>query len=108
SLVARKTKDVHAVDGISFQIEPGEIVGFLGPNGAGKTTTLKMLSGLLYPTSGELSVAGHLPQKREREFLQQITLVMGQRSQLNWDIPAIDSYDLYRAIYAIPEEQFKQ
>ncbi|MBX3046393.1 MAG: ATP-binding cassette domain-containing protein [Anaerolineales bacterium] len=106
SLVARKTKDVHAVDGISFQIEPGEIVGFLGPNGAGKTTTLKMLSGLLYPTSGELSVAGHVPQKREREFLQQITLVMGQRSQLNWDIPAIDSYDLYRAIYGIPQEQF--
>ncbi|MCW5873525.1 MAG: ATP-binding cassette domain-containing protein [Anaerolineales bacterium] len=108
SLVARKTKDVHAVDGISFQIEPGEIVGFLGPNGAGKTTTLKMLSGLLYPTAGELSVAGHVPQKRQREFLQQITLVMGQRSQLNWDIPAIDSYDLYRAIYGIPQEQFKQ
>lgn len=108
SLVARKTKDVHAVDGISFHIEPGEIVGFLGPNGAGKTTTLKMLSGLLYPTAGELSVAGHLPQKRERDFLQQITLVMGQRSQLNWDIPAIDSYDLYRAIYGIPHEQFQR
>ena len=108
SLIKRKNKDVRAVDGISFEIEPGEIVGFLGPNGAGKTTTLKMLSGLLYPTSGELSVLGYLPQKREKDFLQQITLVMGQRSQLNWDIPALDSYDLYRAIYGIPVDQFKQ
>jgi ABC-2 type transport system ATP-binding protein len=108
SLFNRKTKDVRAVDGISFEIAPGEIVGFLGPNGAGKTTTLKMLSGLLYPSSGELSVLGFLPEKREKAFLQQITLVMGQRSQLNWDIPAIDSYDLYRAIYGIPMEQYKQ
>ncbi|MCW5879004.1 MAG: ATP-binding cassette domain-containing protein [Anaerolineales bacterium] len=106
SLLQRKHKEVRAVDGITFDIEPGEIVGFLGPNGAGKTTTLKMLSGLLYPTSGELSVLGHLPEKRQRELLQRITLVMGQRSQLNWDIPAIDSYDLYRAIYGIPQEQF--
>lgn len=108
SLFKRKFKDVRAVDGVSFEIEPGEIVGFLGPNGAGKTTTLKMLSGLLYPTSGELSVMGYLPEKRERSFLQQITLVMGQRSQLNWDIPAIDSYDLYRAIYGIPMEPYKK
>jgi ABC-2 type transport system ATP-binding protein len=106
SLFVRKTKDVRAVDGITFNIEPGEIVGFLGPNGAGKTTTLKMLSGLLYPSSGDLSVQGYLPQKRQREFLQQITLVMGQRSQLNWDIPAIDSYDLYRAIYGIPNDEY--
>jgi ABC-2 type transport system ATP-binding protein len=108
SLFKRKYKEVRAVDGISFEIEPGEIVGFLGPNGAGKTTTLKMLSGLLYPTSGELSVLGYVPKKRERDFLRQITLVMGQRSQLNWDIPAMDSYDLYRAIYGIPAEQYKQ
>ena len=108
SLFKRKNKDVRAVDGISFEIEPGEIVGFLGPNGAGKTTTLKMLSGLLYPSSGEVSVLGYLPQKREKDFLRQITLVMGQRSQLNWDIPALDSYDLYRAIYGIPMEQFKK
>ncbi|MEX2143209.1 MAG: ATP-binding cassette domain-containing protein, partial [Anaerolineales bacterium] len=108
SLFRRKNKEVRAVDGISFEIEPGEIVGFLGPNGAGKTTTLKMLAGLLYPSSGELSVRGHLPQKREKAFLQQITLVMGQRSQLNWDIPALDSYDLYRAIYGIPQEQYKK
>ncbi len=108
SLFKRKYKQVRAVDGISFEIEPGEIVGFLGPNGAGKTTTLKMLSGLLFPTSGELSVLGYVPKKRERDFLRQITLVMGQRSQLNWDIPAMDSYDLYRAIYGIPVEQYKQ
>jgi ABC-2 type transport system ATP-binding protein len=108
SLFKRKHKEVRAVDGISFDIAPGEIVGFLGPNGAGKTTTLKMLSGLLYPSSGELDVLGYLPQKRERDFLRQITLVMGQRSQLNWDIPAMDSYDLYRAIYGIPVEQYKK
>jgi ABC-2 type transport system ATP-binding protein len=108
SLFKRKYKEVRAVDGISFEIEPGEIVGFLGPNGAGKTTTLKMLSGLLFPTDGELSVLGYVPKKRERDFLRQITLVMGQRSQLNWDIPAMDSYDLYRAIYGIPAEQYKQ
>lgn len=108
SLFKRKHKEVRAVDSIDFEIAPGEIVGFLGPNGAGKTTTLKMLSGLLYPTSGELSVLGYTPKKREPEFLRQITLVMGQRSQLNWDIPAIDSYDLYRAIYGIPVEQYKK
>jgi ABC-2 type transport system ATP-binding protein len=106
SLFKRKHKEVRAVDGVSFDIQPGEIVGFLGPNGAGKTTTLKMLSGLLYPTSGELNVLGHLPEKRHPDFLRQITLVMGQRSQLNWDIPAIDSYDLYRAIYGIPMKEY--
>lgn len=108
SLFKRKHKEVRAVDGVSFDIQPGEVVGFLGPNGAGKTTTLKMLAGLLYPTSGELSVLGHLPEKRHPDFLRQITLVMGQRSQLNWDIPAIDSYDLYRAIYGIPMKEYKE
>ncbi len=108
SLVRRKTREVKAVDRITFDITPGEVVGFLGPNGAGKTTTLKMLSGLLYPTSGQLSVLGHLPEKRERDFLQQITLVMGNRNQLVWDIPALDSYDLNRAIYNIPEADFKK
>lgn len=108
SLFKRKHKEVRAVDSIDFEIAPGEIVGFLGPNGAGKTTTLKMLSGLLYPTSGELTVLGYVPKKREAAFLRQITLVMGQRSQLNWDIPAIDSYDLYRAIYGIPVDQYKK
>jgi ABC-2 type transport system ATP-binding protein len=108
SLFKRKKRQVHAVDEISFSIEPGEIVGFLGPNGAGKTTTLKMLSGLLYPTAGELSVLGYLPEKRDREFLKQITLVMGQRNQLVWDIPAIDSFDLNRAIYNVPQKQYLQ
>jgi viologen exporter family transport system ATP-binding protein len=106
SLVRRKTRAVRAVDGISFGIEPGEVVGFLGPNGAGKTTTLKMLSGLLYPTGGEARVLGHVPSKREREFLRRITLVMGNRNQLQWDLPALDSFELNRAIYRIPREDF--
>jgi ABC-2 type transport system ATP-binding protein len=108
SLFRRKTKDVKAVDGISFEIAPGEVVGFLGPNGAGKTTTLKMLSGLLYPTGGELSVLGHVPSKREKDFLRRITLVMGNRNQLQWDIPAADSFELNRAIYRIPREDFQR
>jgi viologen exporter family transport system ATP-binding protein len=107
SLVRRKTREVKAVDGISFDISPGEVVGFLGPNGAGKTTTLKMLSGLLYVTSGEALVLGHVPSRREREFLRRITLVMGNRNQLQWDIPALDSFELNRAIYRIPADQFK-
>ncbi len=97
---------MRAVDGISFEIAPGEIVGFLGPNGAGKTTTLKMLSGLLYPTGGEARVLGHVPSKRERDFLRRITLVMGNRNQLQWDLPALDSFELNRAIYRIPREDF--
>jgi ABC-2 type transport system ATP-binding protein len=106
SLFRRKTRDVHAVEAISFEIEPGEVVGFLGPNGAGKTTTLKMLSGLLYPTSGETVVLGHTPSKRERDYLRQITLVMGNRNQLQWDLPALDSFELNRAIYRIPRPDF--
>ena len=102
SLVRRKHREVRAVDEISFEIAPGEVVGFLGPNGAGKTTTLKMLSGLLYPTSGEARVLGHVPSKRERDFLRRITLVMGNRNQLQWDLPALDSFELNRAVYRIP------
>ena len=101
SLVKRESREVKAVDGVGFDIEPGEVVGFLGPNGAGKTTTLKMLSGLLYPTSGEARVLGHVPSKRERPFLRQITMVMGNRNQLQWDLPALDSFDLIRAIYRL-------
>jgi ABC-2 type transport system ATP-binding protein len=108
SLVRRRTEEVRAVDGISFDLAPGEIVGFLGPNGAGKTTTLKMLSGLLHPTAGALTVLGHVPWKREKEFLRRITLVMGQRNQLVWDIPAADSFELNRAIYRLPAADFKQ
>ncbi len=108
SLVRRRTRAVKAVERITFEVAPGEIVGFLGPNGAGKTTTLKMLSGLLYPTSGRLSVLGYTPSRRERDFLRQITLIMGNRNQLQWDIPALDSFELNRAIYRIPEADFKQ
>ena len=106
SLFRRQMREVRAVDAISFEIEPGEIVGFLGPNGAGKTTTLKMLSGLLYPSSGEATVLGHVPSKRGRDYLRQITLVMGNRNQLQWDLPALDSFELNRAIYRIPREDF--
>ena len=106
SVVRRKTRDVRAVDAISFEIQPGEVVGFLGPNGAGKTTTLKMLSGLLYPTSGEALVLGHVPSRRERDYLRQMTLVMGNRNQLQWDLPALDSFELNRAIYRLRREDF--
>jgi viologen exporter family transport system ATP-binding protein len=106
SLFRRKTRDVTAVDAISFEIGPGEVVGFLGPNGAGKTTTLKMLSGLLYPSGGDARVLGHLPSKREKDYLRQITLVMGNRNQLQWDLPALDSFELNRAIYRLQREDF--
>jgi ABC-2 type transport system ATP-binding protein len=108
SLVNRQMREVKAVDQISFEVTPGEIVGFLGPNGAGKTTTLKMLSGLLYPTSGTVRVLNHEPWRRKRTFLKAITLVMGQRNQLVWDIPAIDSFELNRVIYRIPPEEYRQ
>ena len=106
SLVRRKTRDVRAVDAISFDIGPGEVVGFLGPNGAGKTTTLKMLAGLLYPSSGEARVLGHVPSRREREYLRRMTMVMGNRNQLQWDIPALDSFELNRAIYRLPRADY--
>lgn len=107
SLVRPRMREVHAVAGVSFQIAPGEIVGFLGPNGAGKTTTLKILAGLLHPTSGEARVLGYVPYRRERAFLSQMTLVMGNRNQLQWDLPAADSFELQRAIYRIPPAEFR-
>jgi ABC-2 type transport system ATP-binding protein len=106
ALVKRRHREVHAVEAISFEIGSGEVVGFLGPNGAGKTTTLKMLSGLLYPTSGVATVLDHVPSKRGRDYLRQITLVMGNRNQLQWDLPALDSFELNRAIYRIPRPDF--
>ena len=108
SLFRRQTKEVVAVSGISFDVAPGEVVGFLGPTGAGKTTTLKMLSGLLYPTAGEATVLGHVPWQREKAYLRRMTLVMGQRNQLVWDIPVADSYELNRAIYRIPEGEYRR
>jgi ABC-2 type transport system ATP-binding protein len=108
SLFKREYVMVKAVEEINFQISQGEVVGFLGPNGAGKTTTLKMLSGLLYPTDGNVSVLGFEPSKRQSDFLRQITLVMGNRQQLVWDLPALDSFDLMRSIYNIPIQEFTQ
>jgi ABC-2 type transport system ATP-binding protein len=106
SLFHRKYEIVRAVDGVSFTIERGERVGFLGPNGAGKTTTLKVLSGLLHPTSGEVEVEGHVPYRRQAELLGKITLVMGQKSQLIWDLPPAETYAMNRAIFDIPRAQF--
>ncbi len=103
----RKYRLVEAVKGVTFSIEPGEIVGFLGPNGAGKTTVLKMLTGLLYPTSGVATVAGHTPHRRQSAFLKQITLVMGQKQQLIWDLPALDSLRINAAVYEIPPAEYE-
>src|SRR5512142_1865472 len=108
SLVHRSYETVRAVDGIDFHVGPGERVGFLGPNGAGKTTTLKMLSGLLHPTSGEVLVAGRVPRRREAEFLKAITLVMGQKQQLLWDLPPAETFAMNRAIYEIPKARFEE
>ena len=108
SVFRRRYRDVQAVAGISFGIEPGEVVGFLGPNGAGKTTTLKMLSGLLFPTSGRATVLGHVPWRREDRFLSRIALLMGNRTQLVWDIPAADSLRVLQEIYRIGETDYRR
>lgn len=104
----RTYRNIEAVKQVSFAIEPGEIVGFLGPNGAGKTTTLKMLTGLIHPSSGEVSVAGYRPFQRDPKFLRQITLVMGQKQQLLWDLPALDSLRINGAIYDLSDGEFRQ
>src|SRR5437763_10092316 len=108
NLFRREYKEVHAVEGVSFAIEPGEMVAFLGPNGAGKTTTLKMLSGLIYPTSGDAQVLGFTPWKRADTFRRLFSLVMGQKNQLWWDLPAADSFQLHREIYTLPRDQFER
>jgi ABC-2 type transport system ATP-binding protein len=107
SLFRRRYEPVQAVDGISFSVGSGERVGFLGPNGAGKTTTLKVLSGLLHPSAGDVRVAGFVPSRRETAFLKSITLVMGQKQQLLWDLPPSETFALNRAIYEIPRPEFE-
>ncbi|MEK7078885.1 MAG: ATP-binding cassette domain-containing protein [Patescibacteria group bacterium] len=107
SVFVRKYDDFSAVSDISFSIEEGELVGFIGPNGAGKTTTLKMLSGLLYPTKGNVTVAGFTPFERKNDFLKKISLVMGQKNQLWWDLPPMESFLLNKEIYQVPDTQFK-
>ncbi len=103
----RTYRSVKAVQDVSFAIEMGEIVGFLGPNGAGKTTTLKMLTGLIHPSSGLVKVAEHVPFDRQKEFLQKITLVMGQKQQLLWDLPALDSLKINAAVYGISNKEYR-
>nr|WP_250846821.1 ATP-binding cassette domain-containing protein [Aquisphaera insulae] len=107
-LYRREYREVRAVDDVRFRIEPGEMVAFLGPNGAGKTTTLKMLSGLVYPSGGAARVLGFVPWERTDAFRRQFALVMGQKNQLWWDLPAADSFQLHREIYSIPADQFNR
>jgi ABC-2 type transport system ATP-binding protein len=104
----RQNRLVTAVNNVSFEIQPGEIVGFLGPNGAGKTTTLKMLTGLIHPSSGRVRVADNVPFQRSKAFLEKITLVMGQKQQLLWDLPAMDSLRINAAVYGIDDRTFKR
>jgi ABC-2 type transport system ATP-binding protein len=99
---------VDAVRSISFSIQPGEVTGFIGPNGAGKTTTLKMLAGLLYPTSGEARVAGWTPWERRPGFLRGISMVLGNKSQMLWDIPPLDTFRVLAEIYAIPPAEYRR
>jgi ABC-2 type transport system ATP-binding protein len=108
SFVRRRYREVKAVDGIDFSIHGGEVVGFLGPNGAGKTTALKVLAGLLHPSGGEARILGHTPHQRRPEFLKAITLVMGQKNQLNWDLPAIESFIVNQAIYGLAPDRFRR
>jgi ABC-2 type transport system ATP-binding protein len=108
SLVRRRTEEVRAVDGVSFEVERGERVGFLGPNGAGKTTTLKVLSGLLHPSGGTVRVDGYEPRRREPGFLAGITLLMGQKQQLLWDLPPADTFELNRALFDVPRARYRE
>jgi ABC-2 type transport system ATP-binding protein len=108
SLGRREHQEVEAVRGVSFGISTGEVVGFIGPNGAGKTTTLKMLSGLLYPTSGQAKVLGYTPWKRNSDYLSQISMVLGNKSQMLWDIPPLDSFRVLGEIYRVPPAQYQQ
>lgn len=108
NLFAPKFKQKVAVDGISFNIQKGEAVGFIGANGAGKSTTIKMISGILYPTSGNVEVMGYNPQKQRKQYVNHIGVVFGQKSQLSWDLPVIDSFELLKHIYKIPEDKYQE
>ncbi len=108
SLLSPDRREIKAVRNISFDIKPGEVVGFIGPNGAGKTTTLKILSGLLHPSSGEVTVLGFRPYDRKHEYQKQFSIVMGQKAQLWWDLPAIESFKLNKEIYEISDKDFKE
>ncbi|MBO9310891.1 MAG: ATP-binding cassette domain-containing protein [Chloroflexus sp.] len=108
AFIRRRYETVKAVDGIDFTIDSGEMVGFLGPNGAGKTTTLKVLAGLLHPTAGEVQVLGYTPFERKTAFLKQITLVMGQKQQLLWDLPAIETFEVNRVIFEVPVHEYRR
>ena len=107
-LINRKYEIKKAVDDISFQIKKGEIVGFIGPNGAGKSTTIKMLSGILYPDEGTLRVNGYIPYKQRKQYVKNIGVVFGQKTQLNWDLPLIESFELMKFIYKIPQEKYEE
>lgn len=107
NLIAPKIEKKKAVDNVSFHIEQGEMVGFIGPNGAGKSTTIKMLSGILCPDQGSIQVGGYVPYKQRKDYVKNIGVVFGQKSQLQWDLPVRDSYELLKAIYAIPEHQYQ-
>lgn len=108
NLFVPKFEDKEAVKDISFSIEKGEMVGFVGPNGAGKSTTIKMLSGILYPDSGSISVDGIIPYKQRKEYVGRIGVVFGQKSQLQWDLPVIDSFELLKAIYRVPDGIYRK
>jgi ABC-2 type transport system ATP-binding protein len=108
SFFSRDYEDRVAVDDVTFSLEPGELVGYIGPNGAGKSTTIKMLTGILVPTSGEVRVAGLVPWQQRKENARNIGVIFGQRSQLYWDLPLIESFELLRAIYSVPREQYRK
>ena len=108
TLFSREYEDRVAVSNVTMEIEPGELIGYIGPNGAGKSTTIKMLTGILVPTSGDLSVAGVVPYEHRKENGRNIGVVFGQRSQLYWDLPLIESFELLRAIYAIPRDRYQR
>lgn len=108
NLFVPKYEKKEAVKNISFNIEKGEMVGFIGPNGAGKSTTIKMLSGILYPDSGEINVGGYIPYKQRKSYVGRIGVVFGQKSQLQWDLPVIDSFELLKAIYSVPDDVYKK